>query len=256
MKSIKKYLVTRLQRIIDSRMNDMGCRSQRGVIMSYAFELAAKSGLDGPYMEFGAYNGSSFISAWHACRNALKNPVPGQKMSMQKMFAFDSFEGLPELTDDDEYGNYKVFEKGQYAFDEKSFLSRLKDNGVDLDYISTIPGYFDKTLTDDLKKKLNLEKAMIIHIDCDLFSSAVTVLGFIEDLIQDGSILLFDDYFCYKGHPEKGVRGAFRKWLAASDYIATPYMNYSWAGMMFIMHNRKSLESPEFFDRNGGLAWP
>jgi hypothetical protein len=49
-------------------------------------------------------------------------------------------------------------------------------------------------------------------------------------------LFIFDDYFCYRGHPDHGVRGAFRKWLSESGYRCTSYLNYSWAGKVFIIH--------------------
>jgi hypothetical protein len=35
---------------------------------------------------------------------------------------------------------------------------------------------------------------LVIHIDCDLFSSAMYVLAVLNPLIQSGTIIIFDDF--------------------------------------------------------------
>ncbi len=216
-----------------------GARIERGLIMDYAFEFIAKSGLDGAYMEFGCFNGSSFIQAYHACKKHLKSNVPGQKLSKHKFYAFDSFEGLPALDKEDQSDGYDVFEEGQYAYSRKDFKAALKRGGVDLKDVMTIPGFYEDSLTDELKVRKKLPKIAIAHIDCDLYSSAKTVLNFLTDLVQDGSLILFDDYFCYKGRPDEGVRRAFYEWLNQTGYKATAYTNYHWAGKAFILHTQE-----------------
>ena len=49
-------------------------------------------------------------------------------------------------------------------------------------------------------------------IDVDYYKSTVEVLSFIEPLLNDGTIIIFDDWFNYKGHPNRGEQKAFREW--------------------------------------------
>ena len=44
-----------------------------------------------------------------------------------RFFAFDSFEGLPELSGVDQ--DTKDFAKGQYSFDEESFCLKVQEEG-------------------------------------------------------------------------------------------------------------------------------
>jgi hypothetical protein len=53
-------------------------------------------------------------------------------------------------------------------------------------------------------------------IDCNLYSSIVSVLEFIADLVQDGTILIFDDWHTYKCSPNIGGRLATQEWLIKS----------------------------------------
>ncbi|WP_044252706.1 hypothetical protein [Isosphaera pallida] len=54
----------------------------------------------------------------------------------------------------------------------------------------------------------------MIDVDCDLYSSAKVVLEFITPLMVDGTILIFDDWYCFRGHPQRGERAAFAEWSA------------------------------------------
>ncbi|OCR92398.1 hypothetical protein [Campylobacter fetus] len=56
-------------------------------------------------------------------------------------------------------------------------------------------------------------KASLIYIDCDLYTSSKTVLDFIaqSDLLQDGTIIAFDDWDLYRANPNKGQRKAFKE---------------------------------------------
>lgn len=81
------------------------------------------------------------------------------------------------------------------------------------DRIFAIPGYYEDSLKSSLYTTLKLKEASIVMIDCDLFSTTKSVLEFITHLIVDGTILIFDDWFAYKGHPYRGQRRATAEWL-------------------------------------------
>ena len=46
-------------------------------------------------------------------------------------------------------------------------------------------------------------------IDCDLKESTKLALEFIKPAIQEGTIILFDDFVFFKGNENKGEYGAF-----------------------------------------------
>ena len=68
-----------------------------------------------------------------------------------------------------------------------------------------------------MKRKLLPRKAAVIYIDCDLYTSTVHVLDFIQDFLQRGTIIVFDDWNCFFGDPNKGERKAFREFLAKNS---------------------------------------
>lgn len=161
----------------------------------------------GDYLEFGVYQGTEFIHAHHRAR---------ELMPWMRFFAFDSFEGLPEIAGLDADGE---FYSGQFECSQEQFERRLRDNNVDMERIRIVPGWFDESLTDQTKKEHELQIASVVFIDCDLYRSAVPVLEFLTSLIRQGSILLFDDWYNFKADPKKGVQRATNDWLASNQHV-------------------------------------
>ena len=109
----------------------------------------------------------------------------------------------------------------------KDFENNLKKNKINLDKVNIIEGYYEDTLNEQLKKKYNMSKASIIMIDCDLYNSAKLVLEFVTDIVQDGTILIFDDWFAYKGNRMKGEQLAANEWLEKnSKFKLIPFSRY------------------------------
>jgi hypothetical protein len=203
--------------------------------MAYAFEFAAKSGLDGAYMEFGCFEGASFINAHHAYAHWLARAAEaGWPMSRRKMYAFDSFEGLPELSEADRQPGYSVFARGQYCCSRERFVANLLRAGVDMKTVQIVPGFYQDSLTAELRETIRPVRAMVVHIDCDLYSSAKDALEFLAPLVGDGTVMLFDDYYCHRGNPSFGVRRAVDEWATRERIVMSPYFSYSWAGRAFI----------------------
>ncbi len=173
------------------------------------FDAAAKAGVHGDYLEFGVYQGSSFIMANRLARK--------RGMNNMRFFAFDSFQGLP----DDES---ETFERGTYQFSKSGFTKMIEKAGVDMDKVVVIEGFFSESLTDDLKGKHNLKNAAIVHIDSDLYVSAKDVLHFLDDIVESGAFLIFDDWNTFvtsndSGDIEQlGERKAFREWPLSSRF--------------------------------------
>jgi hypothetical protein len=161
----------------------------------------------GDYLEFGCFKGESFR---HVLSGAAKD------MPWMRFFALDSFEGLPRLGRIDEQGS---FLQGQYACSQEEFLRNVYLEDVEPQRIICVPGWYDQSLTQDVKVRHSLRIAAIVTIDCDLYESAVPVLNFLTDVVETGTILLFDDWFCFKGDPERGVQRACSEWLLSSPHL-------------------------------------
>ena len=79
----------------------------------------------------------------------------------------------------------------------------------------------------------------IVHIDCDLYQSAKEVLStlFSQNLVQDGLVILFDDYNCSRANPNFGERKAFKEILEEyTNYSSSLFYYYGWHGAAFLIH--------------------
>ncbi|MGZ5294966.1 MAG: hypothetical protein ACXWH5_13390, partial [Actinomycetota bacterium] len=67
--------------------------------------------------------------------------------------------------------------------------------------------------------------------------STVPVLRFLASLIQEGSILLFDDWNCFDRSDQKGERRAFREFLAKNpQFAAEKWTSFGRRGQAFVLH--------------------
>lgn len=181
----------------------------------------------GDYLEFGVWKGGSMSVAYHLSRRHAS-------LSQMRFFGFDSFEGLPEISTND--ASTAEFAKGDYAATKEAVQNALVKSGVDMKRVVLSAGWFDKSLTPSLRTELAITKAAIVYIDSDLYESAVPVLEFITPLVQDGTIIIFDDWFCFHGRPDQGEQRAFAEWRARHGIHAVPYRNFGWPGFSFIIN--------------------
>ena len=56
-------------------------------------------------------------------------------------------------------------------------------------------------------------------IDCDLKSATLLALNFSKDILQKGTIILFDDYIFYKGDQSKGEYAALEEFKKQNPQI-------------------------------------
>ncbi len=180
----------------------------------------------GDYLEFGVFQGRAFVGAYRYSKK--------MKFTSMKFYAFDSFEGLPEVVGKD--AEYNHFYAGQYSCSCEKFVKILKRNKVDMNRVTIMPGFFDKVLTADLKKKLKIERVSVVWIDCDLYESTVPVLNFITEYLSTGTFIVFDDWFSFGADPYAGEIKAVREWLEKNKNITLAhYKDYGGAGRIFLV---------------------
>ena len=136
-------------------------------------------------LEFGVYKGKSI----RIIRKNLSDRF--------KVFGFDSFVGLPEdwdggwtrVTTQDEDGTRHYSEK----FPVKKGHFNLNGNMPSVPQVKLYKGWFVDTipqyLADYPDKKIGL-----LHIDCDLYSSTVTVLEELKNSIVKDTVIVFDEW--------------------------------------------------------------
>lgn len=210
-------------------------RLSRVNIFDHIFTFIERNQVIGDFAEFGTYRGRSAAIAIATSEDfALKSKGHFGPL-FQNYHLYDSFEGLPELSQDDKFGDVEDFSKGQYSANIKTLQKRISSLKRGKDVV-IYPGFFDKSLLS--KKAEKVGDLSVVHVDVDLYSSCLPVLAYLTPRLVDGTIIMFDDYFCYRGHPEHGVRRAFEEWSRKheSDFYVTQYVTYGWSGAAFIIN--------------------
>lgn len=192
-----------------------GFRFEAAKMLNEAFGFVWNEGIRGDYAEFGVFRGRTFIEAWYAIeRYELRC----------NLHAYDSFEGLPETTSDGPFAG------GQFASPRTIFDSVTRK--IPADRLTVTEGWFDRSLASAERHPL-----AVVWVDCDLYESTVPVLDFLTEQLQDGSVLIFDDWFCFHGRPDRGEQLACSEWLAANpDIRLVAYRDFSFAGRSFIVN--------------------
>lgn len=181
--------------------------------------------IEGAYLEFGVFEGTSFLAA-------LKLNERFASCCPRNFYGFDSFdEGFKYFDDQDKH---PFFKEGEFKSSLNKVLRRLRKHKNQ----QLIPGYFEETVQG--KSPLQVlgrdEKVAIIFIDCDLMGPALIALTFAKTMLQPGSIVILDDYWAYKGSTELGTCGALQTFLKGQSEIKMrDYYPYGHGGMSFVV---------------------
>ncbi len=187
-------------------------------MLNAAFNFVQHEGIDGDYAEFGVFEGRLVSAAWEAIQRY------GLRASIH---AYDGFEGLPAAQGLDEDGPFK---QGQFRSPKRVFETETRR--IPADRLTVTEGLFDASLPRAEKHRL-----AVAWVDCDLYESTVPVLDFLTPQLQDGSVLVFDDWFCFHGRPDRGEQRACSEWLDANPEISLiPYRDYHSFGRSFLVN--------------------
>ena len=132
--------------------------------------ICAQEGVDKEaidYFEFGVCSGHSF-KFW----------LEKNKEKVSSFYGFDTFEGLPER-----FGHYKT---GEMNFPLETL--NITDDRAKLN-----KGLFQDTLIPFLESYKSGNRKLI-HMDADIFSSTLFVLSQLHRFLNDGDIIMFDEF--------------------------------------------------------------
>ena len=223
--------------------------SPREQVREAVMDFVCLNGVAGDWLEFGCYRGDSIIHAYWAMsawvhqnqpRTDLARVWPAmdgrraykatqQAIGAMRFVAFDSFAGLPTPTRPEE----ALFAQGDYACTRAELEANLRTNAVDLARVAVVEGFFADTLNQKTVDDFGLKQACVVHMDCDLYEPAAAVLEFVVPLLGDGSVILFDDWDLYRGHPDRGEQRAFGEWRQRHPQIrVSPFKSNN----TFIVH--------------------
>ena len=189
--------------------------------------LSAIEDIDGDYLEFGVFTGSSFS---HSIRYNRSLFHLNEKVRKTRFFGFDSFSGFGDLNDSDVHPFYT---DENFDTDYNKVNNRIRKVAKNTPF-KLVKGYFNESLSGG-HLKYGIEKSKIIFIDSDTYSSSDEALTFCIPTIQIGTYIILDDYFSYKGSLKKGVAGAFEKFIKNANCEVRHIYTYGMGGAVFII---------------------
>ena len=214
-------------------------------ILDSAIFLQIVNNVPGDFLEFGVFRGERLMQAYDTVDFLLKRiksrkdpylrTCDPKNLEQMRFFGFDSFEGLPEAKGIDVTPGQEVWlGRGGFSASLNEVSSLLPRKALDSGRIRLVPGWFDKSLTPELKQKHAMKSAAIVHIDCDYYESTVPVLEFVTDLLVNGSVLIFDDWWMYHGRSDRGEQRAFNEWKERHGIQTKEFL--AGTAMSFIVH--------------------
>lgn len=155
----------------------------------------------GQCLEFGVSRGTSLSCMYRA--------LESERLSHVRLIGFDSFQGLPAEA------AREGWSPGAFWSTRSATEKYLLRNGVDMDRVTLVEGWFKDTLKQKTKDRFKIDAASLIMIDCDIYSASRDALWFCEPLICDKAVIFFDDWGRRLDKGEIGQKQAFDEFLAA-----------------------------------------
>jgi len=193
------------------------------------------NGIDGDYAEFGCHSGRTFGLAYQEFQKA-KSHLGFLPYIMERLFwALDSFKGLPSATGPED--SHPFWVEGTLATTRAEFEQICHNNGIAPSAYHIVEGFYADSLTESSTQLP--DNICLAYIDCDMYSSIMTVLEFLLPRIKHGMILAFDDYFVYSRDQVSGARRACVRMLGDHpNWRILPYYQFAWGGLSFIVESK------------------
>jgi hypothetical protein len=191
------------------------------------------------YYEFGVGWGGTLTAYIKAlslfCRENRRN------FYKYHIFGFDSFEGLPGkkgFQDD-----HAAYWKGAFSHSVDEINEKIRKYGIDLKQgkINLIKGFYEDSLTSELRNRLKKWPPSIVTIDVDYYSSTKIVLEWLRPILPSGCLFYFDDIWDYHGHPDYGELCAINEFNKLGKGQLVPFDVLGMAGQAYIF-SRKDFE--------------
>ena len=175
----------------------------------------------GAYVEFGVSRGTSM--------SCVYNVLKAKKIDHVRLVGFDSFEGMPEESASEGWT------PGAYRSTLAATKSYMASQGVTFEHIELVKGWFDDTLTPEIKQTLGLTKASMLMVDCDSYSATKLALEFSLPLIHEQAIVIFDDWGARSDRDMIGQREAYQECVVdRGEFTTKPLSSYHERARVFL----------------------
>ena len=209
-------------------------------ILSNGATMVSKERLINLYKQCNKFNHTnySFVECGVARGGclALMKYVAGDN---NKIFGFDSFEGMPDIDKEKDIGDYNKSDPREWINkpvvenginDVYKIFSILKQN---FNNTHLIKGYFENTLT--IQENIDkLGDIAILRLDGDWYNSVKICLDKLYDKVVDGGVIIIDDYGHFVG--AKNATDEFRK----ENNISSPLIQTDYTEVYWVKENQKN----------------
>lgn len=228
--------------------------AEREEFLRRAFLTICFNGIDGDYAEFGCASGTTFRLAYQAFRSACERYRPNVPYLQEdrRFWAFDSFSGLPaaEVPQDD----HPFWTPGALSFSVDDFHQVCARHYIPRSAYEVVVGFYNETLAVDAAARRLPSEIALAYIDCDLYSSHMSVLRFLLPRLKHGMILALDDYYIWSSTQVSGARRAVVEVFSAHpDWRLVPYLQFGGHGMSYVVESKQIL-GDSFFTAPSSLA--
>ena len=223
------WLQTLVVRLVSGLHPAIEHNVQKTLALKKAFYYAGLEALPGDYLEFGVFEGTSFIAAFENDRR-----LRPASLSPRAFWGFDSFEGGFKYFDPRD--RHPFFREGEFTSSYQQTCQRVGRHFRGRAAWTLVPGYFEDSLAGKTALDLGIQAIAVALIDCDLGTPAQLALDFMRPALQNGSVLILDDYFAYRGSQIDGVAGAFERFKAANPALRFRRLfDYGHGGQGFVV---------------------
>jgi len=142
----------------------------------------------GTIFEFGVFRGGGAFSWLHF--SSILEP----NNTNRRIYAFDTFEGFPELSEEDD-SNYQKGDLNETSFDELYEMNLLHQKNIPMAHIQRmnfVKGNIIETLPEFLKENPHVIAALV-YVDVDIYKPTKIILENLLQRIPKGGILAFDE---------------------------------------------------------------
>lgn len=199
--------------------------------------------LQGDYYEFGVFDGRTFIKSFliyeHYKKRLRDDTRSSERWRREPALLFadfevifyglDTFLGMPE----NDEGN-PIFARGMFECSLEEVTRRCAAIGLSGKRLKLLKGLFSASTP--LLLESNPRPAAIINLDCDLYASAKEALALCQHLIQEGTVLLCDDYNTFCSSPYKGERRALAEFREETGIQFEAWFPYQFCAQAFLCH--------------------
>ncbi len=142
-------------------------------------ELSKTKEISGDVVEFGCFVGTTSVF--------LAKEI--EKWNAEKsLWLYDSFEGLPEKSREDENSLGEVFKKGELLATKKQLIANLRKSGA-RKMPKITKGWFSELSKEQIPREISFA-----FLDGDYYLSILDPLNLIWENLQSGAIIVVDDY--------------------------------------------------------------